>query len=186
MLPLSRRRGRPSLHRLVALVALCLGIGAAALADFVINGTYSLIASGYDYHLSVTNNGADDILLVSLFQTGVLTTVSSPTAPAGFRIGNSSDGTTGFVDFLPSPGSTSTFAAGTTVGSFGFASSTLLATAPEVSALDVNGGSPNGTVNLVQVNAPEPDSLALAALGLLAGAGLLLRQRRLLCTLIRP
>jgi hypothetical protein len=180
MLPLSRWRGRSPIPPALGLAALILGVcGGAARADFVINGTFSSISSGFLYKISVTNNGPDDLLLVSLFQTGLLTTVTPTGAPSGFTLGSSSDGATTFVDLAPALGSPSTFAAGSTVGTFRFSTSTFLGATPELSALDVNGGAPAGTVgSLIQVAAPEPGSLSLAAPGLLAALALRNRRRR--------
>ena len=183
MLPLSRRRGVPLPYRVLGLVALLLGLGTgAARADFVISGTYSPISSGFLYQLSITNNGADDLLLVSLFKTGLLTDVTPIGAPAGFTVGSSSDGTTTFVDFAPSLGSSATFAPGTTVGSFNFSATEFLLDAPEFFGLDVNGGDAQvGTLGEVaQVAAPEPGALALAVPGLLVLGGHRLRRRRLI------
>jgi hypothetical protein len=184
MLPFSRRLGRSHLNRTLGLAILLLGVAAGtARADFVINGTFSPVSSGFLYQVNVTNNGPDDLLLVSLFKTGLLTTVTPGGAPAGFTLGSSSDGTTTFVDLAPALGSSSTFAAGGTVGTFRFSTSTFLGNPPELFGLDVNGGSPTGTVgSLIQVAAPEPDSFALVVLGSIAGANLVRRRR----SLIRP
>jgi hypothetical protein len=175
---ISLRRGNlaRSLARSIGVAALALSVSAAARADFSVSGTFTPFGSGYFYNLDVTNSGADDLFLVSLFQTGVLASVTPSFAPTGFQISGSNDGVTGFIDLSPSLGSSAVFGAGTTVSGFGFVSDTLLFPGLETSGIDANGGSPTGTVTGITAAAPEPGTLALLAPALLAGA-LIVRRR---------
>ena len=165
--------------RLCTVLGTLLGVCAGAQADFSVTGTYTPTLTGYFYDLSVTNNGADDLLLVSLFQTGTLTTISDESAPAGFQITSSSDGTTGYVDFSAAPASSSLFAAGATVGQFRFNSATLLAPNPQAFGLDINGvDTDNGLVGNATITiVPEPGLIPFAGVAALALCGVLVRRR---------
>lgn len=156
-----------------AALALCVlgGLGLASppsAAALSVDVLATLQGDGsYLYDVSIVNDGATDVILVSIVDApvGDATIAATLTAPAGHIA--SYDGGFGIVDFLED---TSVFAAGTTTPGFSFRSQS--APGPGIfatfEAYDVNLQFLSGGVDVTLV--PEPDTLILLAAALAAAA----------------
>lgn len=156
-----------ALHRPAHALGLTLAISAASCllphashaTLFVDLSAVSLGGGTYQYDVSVSNNGPDDLAIVSLTDAplGDGLIASSLTAPAFFS--TSYDSVLGFVDFLADV----SFAAGTTVSGFSF----LSAAAPSGSftsfeALTIQGDLLSGQVRYPSMNVPDTGSSLVA------------------------
>lgn len=154
----------------------------AAAQSVSVFGTITPISGGFSYALSVTYlnlvTPSDTLALVTVdvpAQAGAITNLNPPT---GFIM--AFDSGLGTLD-LAEDNNVSTvqqFLAGTTQGQFRFNSPFNL-TGRTFTALDSTNVY-SGTISLQagQASAPEPTSIAMLALGVLGGAGVVAARRR--------
>lgn len=157
-------------QRLIPL-ALVFALAASAHASSVIvNINATPTGTGtFLYSVFITNNGPDDISILSLVGGPLSDPSIEPSfvSPSGYFAAY--DSGLGIVDFLED---TATFTAGGTFGAFTFESMAAPGTAFTMfEALDINAGSISGMSNII----PEPASSGLAAIAILP---LVLRRRR--------
>ena len=152
----------PCAIALVAGTTLAWGIARAAI---IVDATITPMGGGvFHYEISITNNEAEDVVLVTITDAPLADPLIDPTltVPAGF-LGNYDDGL-GFVDFIAD---TVDFTVGSTISGFSFDS---LGSPPtyftQFQALSVNGTQFEGDITSTVVQVPEPAGLALLALGL--------------------
>lgn len=175
------------LFRFCTGVALAAGLlvasGTPAAAQSVsVFGTIAPISGGFSYALSVTYlnlvTPTDTLALVTLNVPAQVGAVANLNPPTGFLM--AFDSGLGTLDLAEDSNvaTLQTFLAGTTQGQFLFTSPFDL-TGTTFDALDSTDVY-SGTVNLqaAQSAAPEPASVALLALGVLGGAGVVARRRR--------
>ncbi len=168
----SRHRSSRSLRPLALLAGLLAAQPASAIV--VVDAVVTPLGSSYRYDVSVTNQEAEDLALVTLVDAPLGDPLISPTllAPAGFLA--SYDGGLGLIDLLADSGS---FAAGATAGGFQFESTT----GPDAGfaffeALGILGTSFSGTIRTTVV--PDAGS-TFAALAISSCALSALLRRRL-------
>jgi MYXO-CTERM domain-containing protein len=160
-----------TVSRPIAIAATLLALAQPARALLVDATVEPLGTGGFRWQITIENDGLDDVAIVSLLGGPLDDAAVEPSlaAPAGFLA--LYDPALGIVDFLED---TALFAAGLTLGGFGFDS----AAGPEAfgtfEALTVAGDLVAGDVAITLI--PEPHSAALVALGL---GALLARARRM-------
>lgn len=156
----TRRRPAHALGLTLAVCAVsCLFPHAAHAGLFVDLSAVPLGGGTYQYDVSVSNNGPEDLAIVSLTDAPLGDALIAPslTAPAAFS--TSYDSVLGFVDFLADV----SFAAGTTVSGFSFLSTAV----PTVSftsfeALTIQGDLLSGQVRYPRMNVPDTGSSLVA------------------------
>ncbi len=165
------------LARLAVAFSVCLAPGVC-YATLIVTGTIQPLAAGlFHYEYSITNNAPQDVALVSISNAplGDITITNTLMAPGGFLA--SYDPGLGIIDFLED---ISLFGSGTTVSGFSFDSA--FEPTPDLlsafTALTVNGDTLAGGIQTQVV--PEPGTLALLTLGLVALV-LASRRRHALC-----
>lgn len=143
---------------------LLLGSASAGAGPILQSSVTPLGGSLFHYEFSVTNNTADDIVVVSIdAPTGDATIGATLVAPPGFMAGY--DPGLGSIDFLED---TDLFSVGSTISGFAFDSTfgPLNGKFENFTALTLNGDTLSGNVETTVVGSvPEPGSLALLALG---------------------
>ena len=142
----------------------------AARAQFVVNETITSVGSLFQYNYTVANKTPNDVLILTLgnIPTGP-NAVQNLAFPTGFQ--GAYDSGLNLVSFLPDLGSSSTFAAGTTLSGFSF-QSPFAPIGTTFSTFDANGNSVSGSA------VPEPGVISLAVGLALSGAGLRRRSRK--------
>ncbi|HEX9581259.1 MAG TPA: hypothetical protein VF970_09175 [Gemmatimonadales bacterium] len=164
------RRFHPRL--LLGWAILLWGLAATATADLAVVLVPTPLGGGvFQYDVSVSNTGPQDVVIVTLADAPISDPLIEPSliAPPGFVA--SYDSGLGFIDFLES---TDLFAVGTTHGGFAFQSSASPPTHfTSFAALDLDGGFISGAITVV----PEPVGAVLALSGLAVLA--MVRGRRL-------
>ncbi len=150
--------------------------GARSDAQVTLDATVTPLGGSFRYDLTIQNQGAQELALVSLTDVPLNDDLIEPNlvVPPGFL--GSYDSLLGFVDFLAD---TSPFTPGGTFGGFSFLSyAGPGAFFGEFEALTIEGDSLSGSVGLTVV--PEAGTLGAAAslLGLLTGVTLLRRRRQ--------
>ena len=140
-----------------------------AHAQVVVPSTVNFdIGTGlYNYAYSVTNNGPTFDIAILNVPVAPASNLLSLLAPTGFGI--SFDPGVGIVSFFEDsdPGTTQTFSPGSTRGLFRF-SSTFAPGTVTFDALDAIGDTYTGTTQAPTTAVPEPGTLLLAGLGVLA------------------
>ncbi len=169
---------RPTQHRnlLGLAVALCVFFTAsAAHATLIVEATVTPIGGLFHYDFSVTNNAAEDVVIVSITDAPVGDPFIDPSlvAPVGFLA--SYDSGLGFVDFLED---TDLFGVGTTKSGFMFdsASGPTATTFSTFEALTVQGNLLTGQIRTNVI--PEPGTITLLLVGMGAIVAFTVRKRK--------
>jgi hypothetical protein len=150
-------------------MALLLAVTSAKGAVVVTSGvSFDIPSSTYTYTYSVTNANPDFDIATLDIPIGEGVTVVNPTSPTGFGIISDGD-PVNLVTFYEDtdPGTTDTFAPGTTRGFFSYQSTSAPGTVT-FSALDANGDTYTGTALSAVPEPAAPLMVLAAALPLLA------------------